>query len=198
MAVFSRLGCTRDGPWCAARLVFISTGPRCRSADGQRHCRIYLHVSLPAVILSLATDLFLRGLLVESGGCDPWISWGRCCSYFREGSGYIPLSPHHTYESVPDYFPELSKVEPIVGKWVGAPEPSVWVCQKLGGCFYGSPMRGKHQFGSQESEWNGCALKPISDIPSLPTLLSPQQALRCRVGWTGLQRVGWEVTHRVG
>ena len=55
------------------------------------------------------------------------------------------LSLSHTSESVPDYFPELSRVEPIVGKWVGAPEPSVWVCQKLGGCFYGSPMRGKHQ-----------------------------------------------------
>lgn len=58
------------------------------------------------------------------------------------------LSPHHMSESVPDYFPELSKVEPIVRKWVGVPAPSVWVCQKLGGGFYGSPMIGKRQFGS--------------------------------------------------
>ena len=71
---------------------------------------------------------------------------GRCHSDFKEDGGCVSRSgATHLSESVLDYFPELSKAESLIGKRVGPSEPRVHVCQKPGGCFYGSPMRGKHQ-----------------------------------------------------
>ena len=60
---------------------------------------------------------------------------GRCHSDFREDGGWDSL-PKSESESVLDYFPELGRVEPLVGRWVGPLEPRVWFCWIPGWCFY--------------------------------------------------------------
>ena len=76
-----------------------------------------------------------------------------CLSHFREDGWCIPSPLSYWFESVQEYFPVLSRV--------GTPESRFWVCWKLGGCFYGSPMRGKSV--SWEIIWYGCALQSVSD-----------------------------------
>ena len=85
------------------------------------------------------------------------------------------------------------------------------------GCFYGSPMSGKCQSGSQESVWNGCTLKPVSNTPESAYVAVSSAGVkmqdgrkerrkekevklyiykdRCRVGF---QSVAQALSHRVG
>ena len=60
-------------------------------------------------------------------------------------------------------------------------EPRLWICWVPGGCFCGSPMRGKHQCVSQDRVWIGCTLLPVSDNPCI--------CLRCRL----LSKLKWRI-----
>ena len=115
---------------------------------------------LAGLLSALVTGLLHRGLLAESGYLLAlWISCGGEVLFRVQGRWWVfPLPLSHLSESVPDYFSELSRAEP--------PESRVWACWKRGGCFSGSPVRGKCQSASRESVWNGCTLKPVSDTPS--------------------------------
>ena len=114
----------------------------------------------PAVNLKLVSDYFWEGFW-KKPGWGSRSSRGGCLSDFRDDGGRVPLLLRHSSESVQDYFPVPGKG----GALSRLPEPRVWVCQMLGECFCGSPMRGKHQSASQDSTWIGCPLKPVSDNP---------------------------------
>ena len=142
MAASASLGCTYEGPSCAVRPAFTSTGPRIRSAAISRDCRICLCLPLLASPVSvLVTELLLKGLLEDLGGVDTWISCGgEVPFWFQERWWVFP----NTSESVLDYLPQFDRAEPLVGKWVG---PLELVCWKPGGVSIGSLLRGKHQSG---------------------------------------------------
>ena len=139
VAASTRLGCAWKKPSCTAMPAFTNTVPRSGSANVPKHQRIHLCLPLPASPLSvLVTEIAVSER--ASGrirGWDPWISHkGWCHSDFREDGGCALLPKSHTSESVPDYFPKLSRAQSPAGRQLGPPEPRVWVCQKPGGCFY--------------------------------------------------------------
>ena len=104
--------------------------------------------------------------LAELGGWESWTSCGEEVPFKLQGKwGVCSPTLSHASESVLDYFSECGRAKPLVGKWMGPLEPRVWVCQKPGLCFYGSPTRKKCQSDSQESVWDGHTLNPISDTP---------------------------------
>lgn len=80
----------------------------------------------------------------------------RCRSYFREDGGCVP-PPQDQRLSLPEYFPDLGRVEAACAVQWGLLEAGV---------SGSSPVRGKHQPGSQDSvgitpphSQSGCALR---------------------------------------
>lgn len=64
-------------------------------------------------------------------------------------------------ESLPDYFPEQGREAPnsrLTGEVSRAQNLGLMV-------FLGSHVKGKCQSGSQESVWNGCTRKPVTNAP---------------------------------
>ena len=75
-------------------LLFISTSPRGGSSHVWKHRSYYLHLHLPMVLPLVSalplTCLFLRGLLVQLGGWDPWVSPGGRCSNLGKMLDVLP------------------------------------------------------------------------------------------------------------
>lgn len=122
---------------------------------------------------------------MEGGGWGPWISHRvekKCHSDFREDGGYGPVPRSHTSKSVQDNLPELGWAVPLGNKQVGCLKTTVCIIQKLGVCFY----RLSHELVALVWFLGKCRKyntpKPVSDNPSVSMFLSPQQALRCRMG----------------
>lgn len=112
---------------------------------------------------------------------NSWISYCKVLSDFKEDGGCLPLSLSQS-ESVQDFFPLVSRVGLLIGKWVASPEHRFCVCWKAGEYF--------HDF--HEWEVPACFpgkcivwLHPIAHLwhlLSLHILLSPLQKLRCSLG----------------
>ena len=47
--------------------------------------------------------------------------------------------------------------------------------------FLGDPVRGKYQYGSQENEWNDCALKPVSSIPESASVTVSSAGIKMQI-----------------
>ena len=77
---------------------------------------------------------------MELGAWEPSISDGRYPVDFREAGGSVPQSLHHTYESVPYYFPELGKAPSR--KASGASRAKRLGLPETGRVFLGSLLRG--------------------------------------------------------
>lgn len=137
------LGYAKKGP----RLIFSSLGSQGMSVNFPVHLRIGL--CLPASYQIWACKRqFLKGLFLESGGSDLWISFeSENEVLFREDDGYIPSSKSNTSECVPLYFLNRVRKEPLGGSSLQS------AISWLGG-WGGVGGANKCQSGSQEvGEW---------------------------------------------
>ena len=111
----------------AVRLAFISTGLSGGSANQDlppptsgRWPTVSLSLVINLTVSERASDEVRKDGTPGSPMGGPFQTSGKLVGMFP--------TPSHTSESVPDYFPELGRVEPLVGRWVGPLEPRVWFC----------------------------------------------------------------------